>query len=355
MTSSTPSTDVRGAGTRRVAAAGRPLPAGTDRRVPAHLRRDLPARHGDVHGALRRAGPHARRRLRPRAPLHHAGAAGRAARAARTPPRAAGVGAVAAAPGVPSPQPGGPPTPSRSGRGAPSPSTGSPSSASSGASATATIEAVDPASLDDAALADHLRACRRLVTGGYLRHFELHGDDLLPVGLLIARCREWGVDPALATGALAGASIGAACRGGVAVDARHRLRPRLPGMGRAGATARRRRRPPSPPSTCGARARPSTTTSSTCCVADARAAVRLRDDNGAITAAWPMGLLRRAMLAAGRRLCPADPTLAVEATVDELVVAADRRRRRSPSMSSTRRRRERAANSRARRAADARS
>ena len=54
-------------------------------------------------------------------------------------------------------------------------------------------------------------------------------------------------------------------------------------------------------------------------VADARNAVRLRDDNGAFTAAWPMGLLRRAMLAAGRRLCPADPTVAVEATVDELV------------------------------------
>ena len=68
------------------------------------------------------------------------------------------------------------------------------------------IEAVDPSSLDEPPLADHLRACRQHVTGGYLRHFELHGDDLLPVGLLIARCREWGIDPALATAALAGAS-----------------------------------------------------------------------------------------------------------------------------------------------------
>ncbi|MDQ3468828.1 MAG: hypothetical protein M3487_03505 [Actinomycetota bacterium] len=33
-------------------------------------------------------------------------------------------------------------------------------------------------------------------------------------------------------------------------------------------------------------------------VGDARNAVRLRDDNGAITGAWPMGLLRRAMLEA---------------------------------------------------------
>ena len=37
-------------------------------------------------------------------------------------------------------------------------------------------------------------------------------------------------------------------------------------------------------------------------VGDARATVGLRDDNGAVTAAWPAGLLRRAMLAAGRSL-----------------------------------------------------
>ena len=38
-------------------------------------------------------------------------------------------------------------------------------------------------------------ACRQLVIAGYRRHFELHGDDLLPVGLLITRCQEWGIDP----------------------------------------------------------------------------------------------------------------------------------------------------------------
>ena len=53
-------------------------------------------------------------------------------------------------------------------------------------------------------------------------------------------------------------------------------------------------------------------------LADARNAVRLRDDNGALTAAWPMGLLRRAMLAAGGRRFPVDPGVAVEATIDEL-------------------------------------
>ena len=53
-------------------------------------------------------------------------------------------------------------------------------------------------------------------------------------------------------------------------------------------------------------------------VADARGAVPLRDDNGAVTGAWPMGLLRRAMLEAGRRIGLTDAALAVEATVDEL-------------------------------------
>jgi pyruvate,water dikinase len=58
-------------------------------------------------------------------------------------------------------------------------------------------------------------------------------------------------------------------------------------------------------------------------VDDARAAVPLRDDNGAITGAWPMGLLRRAMLQAGSRAGLADPTVAVEATVDELVALVE--------------------------------
>jgi len=58
-------------------------------------------------------------------------------------------------------------------------------------------------------------------------------------------------------------------------------------------------------------------------VGDARATVGLRDDNGAVTAAWPAGLLRRAMLAAGRSLVDqgvlADVDHAIEVTVDELV------------------------------------
>lgn len=54
---------------------------------------------------------------------------------------------------------------------------------------------------------------------------------------------------------------------------------------------------------------------------DARQAVALRDDNGAVIAAWPMGLLRRAMLEAGRRLGIDPAGNAVELTADELVSA----------------------------------
>jgi rifampicin phosphotransferase len=180
------------------------------------------------------------------------------------------------------------------------------------------IEAVDPSSLDDPRLADHLRCCRQHVVSGYLRHFELHGDDLLPVGLLIARCREWGIDPALATGALAGASTGPRATevsGWMLVtgyDLDCLTWNELDDTVEPQVSSRR------VPVDLGAHVPAEHHVELETLVADARNAVHLRDDNGALTAAWPMGLLRRAMLAAGHRLFPADPTFAVEATVDEL-------------------------------------
>ncbi len=180
------------------------------------------------------------------------------------------------------------------------------------------IEAVEPSRLDGPRLADHLRASRQHVTDGYLRHFELHGDDLLPVGLLIARCREWGVDPALATGALAGASTAPHATEvsewmlvtGYDLDCltwNELSDTAAPSAPIASETVDLRSHVPAEHHD-----------ELEVLVADARNAVQLRDDNGALTAAWPMGLLRRAMLATGHRLCPTDPTLAVEATVDEL-------------------------------------
>ena len=181
------------------------------------------------------------------------------------------------------------------------------------------IETVDPSSLDEARLAVHLLACRRHVTAGYLRHFELHGDDLLPVGLLIARCREWGVDPALATGALAGASTAPHAAEVSAWMLVTGYDLDCLAWGELGDNATLRAPNPREPVDLDARVPAEHHDELEALVADARQAVRLRDDNGALTAAWPMGLLRRAMLAAGHRLTPADPTIAVEATVDELV------------------------------------
>jgi hypothetical protein len=44
-----------------------------------------------------------------------------------------------------------------------------------------------------AALVDHLRRVRAHAVAGYRRHFALHGPDLIPTGLLLAACDDWGV------------------------------------------------------------------------------------------------------------------------------------------------------------------
>ncbi|MBI4884125.1 MAG: hypothetical protein HY826_08730 [Actinobacteria bacterium] len=54
-------------------------------------------------------------------------------------------------------------------------------------------------------------------------------------------------------------------------------------------------------------------------LASAREAMDLRDDNGPVTAEWPLGLLRRALLAVGERLTPEDRELALELRDDELL------------------------------------
>jgi pyruvate,water dikinase len=180
------------------------------------------------------------------------------------------------------------------------------------------VEAIDPSGLDDAALAAHLDACRQLVTAGYRRHFELHGDDLLPVGLLIAQALEWGLDPAVATAALAPSSTDPRVSvvspwmlvSGYDLDARAWIE--LGDAAPPDATAS------GGPVDLGPLVPAEHHAELEALLADARTAVGLRDDNGAITAAWPMGLLRRAMLAAGARRFGSEPSLAVEATVDEL-------------------------------------
>lgn len=181
------------------------------------------------------------------------------------------------------------------------------------------MQDLDPTAMTNADLARHLHACRQLVVDGYRRHFELHGDDLLPVGLLLARAAEWGIDPATTMQALDGASplsAGTCTPPGWQLVTGYDLDSlawcELPG----------RRAPRSAPTVTPVDLRPLVPEQdhAELCqlVEDARAAVPLRDDNGIYTGSWPMGLLRRAMLEVGRRRGFADPALAVEATVEEL-------------------------------------
>ena len=112
------------------------------------------------------------------------------------------------------------------------------------------LEDVEPATMATDTLVEHLRACRRLVVDGYRRHFELHGDDLLPVGLLIARCAEWGIAPSVSAQALRGAPPPSTETDRTGLATPDRLRPRLPRPLRAVTGRHGPTRPESPPSTC---------------------------------------------------------------------------------------------------------
>ena len=74
------------------------------------------------------------------------------------------------------------------------------------------LQAVDPAGLDDAALADHLRTVDDHVVQGWIRHHQLHGSDLGPIGDLLAHGTRWGLEPVALLGLLHGASP-ASCEG----------------------------------------------------------------------------------------------------------------------------------------------
>jgi rifampicin phosphotransferase len=239
------------------------------------------------------------------------------------------------------------------------------------------LQAEDPGSMDAAGLVDHLRRVRAHAAAGYERHFSLHGPDMVPIGLLLARAEDWGLPPDLVLPALAGASPVSTGRGPL-LDA---LRSAVAGSGAEPTTLDELRavagaevdafladhgwrlvtgydvdslalvelpslvatlaRPlaagPADGSRLGEEAlavamdavaaadRPELAR----LVSDARVTAGLRDDNGAVTAAWPAGLLRRAMLAAGQVLADrgslAEPGHAVEVTVVELCELLDGR------------------------------
>jgi pyruvate,water dikinase len=213
--------------------------------------------------------------------------------------------------------------------------------------------AVDLPTLDDAGLADHIEALLTHIRWTFEEHFRLHGYDLGPIGQLLVAGNRWGIPG----GDLLGALVGASPSTSAPIEALRRIRDRLAAEGSTPTsldevaatspdiaaeldTYLRHRGPvlfagydlDSPtlgemPDVVlatilsGADERIHDPDRLAATVADlrgrvpdggrdrfddllarAREAMDLRDDNGPITAEWPAGLLRLAMLEAGRRL-----------------------------------------------------
>jgi pyruvate,water dikinase len=234
------------------------------------------------------------------------------------------------------------------------------------------VQSVDPAVLDDRELADHVR----LAADTFLRwaplHFEHTGFDIA-AGLLLSAATGWGVEPAELVGLLAGASPASAAvdaglrriadaldRAGVAqpvgslddiraagaeaaealdahldeygwrpVSGQHLLEPTLverPELLVAAVEACRRRPRATPRPDAAADVRAAVPGPDRArfdeLLADARTSYALRDDDVGVCWNWPLGLLRRAALEAGRRLATrgllADPDHLFEAEVDEV-------------------------------------
>ena len=210
------------------------------------------------------------------------------------------------------------------------------------------LQAHDPADLDDAALAQHVQRCRANAEEGYRTHFMLHGPDLLATGLLLARGAHWGLSPDELLRALVGASpastgadddldlvrrrvgehdevpatleelralgsdVAAALDRFVthhgwrlitSYDLDGRCLIEIPDLILTLATT------PLPPAVVSGdidslrdRVPPSARSELDTLFDDARFTYGLRDDNGGITGAWTVGLLRRGIVEVGRRL-----------------------------------------------------
>ena len=192
------------------------------------------------------------------------------------------------------------------------------------------LDAVDVTGLDDAGLRAYLHEVRANADAGYRDHFRLHGPDLIPTALFLTRAADWGIDQLDATALLAGSSPASRGEGELpgwrlvtGYDLDERCANELPQREAV------QRDAPSPDAMLEEKLRSTVPLQNQdewdVRLADARATYGIRDDNGLLTAAWPVGLLRRAMLEAGRRLA-ADGRLhdsehAVELTVDELDAA----------------------------------
>jgi pyruvate,water dikinase len=239
------------------------------------------------------------------------------------------------------------------------------------------LQGVDLARLDAAMLATHMQECFAHACAGHELHFELHGTDMVPLGDLFAHGQRWGItaneimatlqgsSPAsvAASEALAvlarivaaapdaprdlddvrslGAEASAALDDFLAeygwrmvtnYDIDGRCLIELPDaiLAAINAAATDGRRAPAAPDEDFVAALRARVPDGEGAIFDAlltegRLVFGLRDDNGPLTVAWPVGLVRRAVLEGGRRLVAAgalhDAEHAVELTLDELVDA----------------------------------
>lgn len=69
-----------------------------------------------------------------------------------------------------------------------------------------TLTAEDPTTMTDPELAGHLDRVVELLFDGATMHFRLHASDLGPIGLLLFRARQWGLDQVEVMATLAGSS-----------------------------------------------------------------------------------------------------------------------------------------------------
>lgn len=235
------------------------------------------------------------------------------------------------------------------------------------------LQAVDVEALDDGALADHLDRLLSYCRENLELHFYLHMFDLGPIGFLLAECERWGIDPAAVIPALSGASPATSAPSRILAEiativAAHPTSPRSLDEVRALSPAasqlldqyfERRGRmmvtrydldgrtleeqpdvvlrallagsrglaDEAHASEVAARLREQVPAAERPLfderLADARATMDLRDDNGPNTVELPVGILRYALLEAGRRAAEAGRIstreLALELEPDEVV------------------------------------
>jgi rifampicin phosphotransferase len=228
------------------------------------------------------------------------------------------------------------------------------------------LQAVDPHALDDAELAAHVATTLSHFERSARRNLATHGGDLMPTGDLLAHCDAWGISTNEAAGLLTGSSP-------ATVETAVLLSPVARAIGAVGCRSRHSRRSttcadsaptrelPSMPGsscTCGARSpptmstgphsprfrssswrrcsvRPSSSTSQSPTMpqsgpaslpstgtlfdellVEARYGHRQREDIRGLCWNWPCGLVRRALLEAGRRLHAAGRVHQVEHVVE---------------------------------------